>query len=251
MTDSPFQLTTGQESGQINSISLYGQQLLGAAASTCELWVNGLPLALRPHTDPHHPAKPHLKGERWTDHFSGWSLVLSRQMGERSGLKHPAYGVQYGVRRELCDQSLPAPGPGGPPVEAPLWVDTLGIFNLPWQFWGDDTRLLFPSSHSNGPIDEWGHCGYENDRARNRQIVLKKRLAPHLSGRFGRSRRLVLQRPQRQLARPDLPPSRCRLYSQHRKRRARHRLRFHASQRFRNRRESAFARNQNLLRPRR
>ena len=120
MTDSPLQLTTDEDNGQINAISLYGQPLLGASEATSELWVNGLPLTLRPHIDPNQPGKPHLKGERWTDHFSDWSLVLSRQMGERSGLKHPAFGVQYGLRRELCDQSLPVPGPGGPPIEAPL-----------------------------------------------------------------------------------------------------------------------------------
>ena len=52
-------------------------------------------------------------------------------------------------------------------------MDTLGIFHLPWQFWGDDTRLLFPRSHSNGPTDEWGHCGYENDAPEVAKSFLK------------------------------------------------------------------------------
>lgn len=71
MTDSPFQLWLDEE-GRIASISLFDQELLDASApSPSELWVNGLALPLRPHVDPNHPGPGHLKGERWSDHFSG------------------------------------------------------------------------------------------------------------------------------------------------------------------------------------
>ncbi len=160
-----FQVTTDAPSGQIASVKLYGAELLDAAAPCAsELWVNGQPLELRPHTDPNQSGvAPHLKGQRFTDHLSGWSLVLARQMGARAGLKHPCFGVQSLIRRELCDQTCPSPGPGGPVVEAPLFVDTFSLLNWNWKFWGDDTRMIFPSSHSQGPSDEWGHIGYEND----------------------------------------------------------------------------------------
>jgi hypothetical protein len=121
-------------------------------------------LKLRPHRDPNQPGEAHLKGERWVGHFAGWSLVLARKMGEREGLKHRCFGIQSIVRRELCDAaSFINPGPGGPPVEAPLWIDSLSLLNWNWKFWGDDTRMIFPSSHSQGPSDEHGHIGYEND----------------------------------------------------------------------------------------
>ena len=127
--------------------------------------MNGLPLALRPHCDPHDPTRKltHLKGERFVDHFSGWGLVLAREMGARSGLKHRCFGIQTLIRRELCDQTLPTPGPGGPVVEAPLFVDTFSVLNWNWKFWGEDTRMIFCSTHSSGPTDEYGHAGHEHD----------------------------------------------------------------------------------------
>ena len=160
-----FEIQTDETTGQVASVRLYGCELLDAAhPCQSELWVNGAPLKLRPHLDPNQPKDPHLKGERWVEHFAGWSLVLARKMGGRPDLKHPCFGVQSLVRRELCDAaSFQHPGPGGPPIEAPLYVDSLGLLGWNWRFWGDDTRMIFPSSHSQGPSDEHGHIGYEND----------------------------------------------------------------------------------------
>ena len=166
---------TDPATGQVGSVTLFGAELLDTSQPCqSELWVNGHPLALRPHTDPNQPeVPPHLKGERYTDHFSGWGLVLARQIGGRAGLKHPCVGIQSYIRRELCDQTCPVPGPGGPVVEAPLWVDTFSVLNWNWKFWGDDTRMIFPTSHSNGPSDEWGHVGYEHDTPENCKKYLK------------------------------------------------------------------------------
>jgi hypothetical protein len=154
--------------GRTASLTLYGRELLtppreGEHAS--ELWVNGRALPLRAHVDPHDPTRAlrHLKGECFVDHFAGWGLVLSRGIGDRPGLRHPCVGVRSLVRREPCDQTLPCPGPGGPVIEAPLHVDTFGILRWNWQFWGESTRMVFASSHSSGPADEFGHVGYEHD----------------------------------------------------------------------------------------
>jgi hypothetical protein len=169
-----FVLETGA-SGQTQSIRLYGRELLDQREPCrSELWVNGLPLALRTHTDPHDPTRTlsHLKGERWVDHFSGWALVLARTSGERPGVKHRCVGITTLIRREPCDQTLPIPGPGGPPIEAPLYVDSFSLLNWNWNFWGDDTRMIFPSSHSNGPTEEWGHCGHEHDTPENAKKFL-------------------------------------------------------------------------------
>ena len=153
------------DAGQVASVRLYGQELLDTSAPCrSELHVNSQPLPLRKHVDPNDPrGLTHLKGERFVDHFSGWGLVVARSMGERPGMKHRCFGVQTVIRRELADATLPCPGPGGPVVEAPLHVDTFGLLNWNWRFWGDDTRMIFPSSHSGGPADEFGHVGYEHD----------------------------------------------------------------------------------------
>ena len=190
MPESLF-VTSSAETGQIASVRLYGHELLDSAAPCAsELWVNGHPLTLRQHTDPHDPTRKltHLKGEHWVDHFAGWALVLARTMGERPGLSHPCFGITTQIRREPCDQTLPCPGPGGPVTETPLYVDTLSVLNWNWKFWGDDTRMIFPSLHSNGPTDEFGHCGYENDSPENAKKFMQnvwRRIYPGCLGVHG------------------------------------------------------------------
>lgn len=160
-----LEVVTDDATGQVASVKLYGEELLDTAAPCeSELWVNGHPLKLRPHKDPHQADVPaHLKGEYYVEHFAGWGLVVARQMGERPYMKHRCFGVQTLIRRELCDHTFINSGPGGPVVEAPLWVDTFSVLNWNWKFWGDDTRMIFPSSHTQGPADEHGHIGYEHD----------------------------------------------------------------------------------------
>ncbi len=169
MPDS-FKIDVDGDTGRVVSVKLYGEELLGADdPSGTEVRVNGLPLRTRPHPGPRKPGKPsehgsRLKGERFVDHYAGWGLVVTRSMGGRPYMKFNCYGVNYALRRELVDSTdLPCPGPGGPAIEAPMWVDTFGLMNWNWKFWGEDTRMVFPSSHTNGPADEFGHIGYEND----------------------------------------------------------------------------------------
>lgn len=164
--DDGLAIASDPATGQVASVRLYGCELLDQAAPCrSELMVNGLPLALRPHKDPNDPTRElnHLKGERFISHFTGWALVLARVIGERKGLKHRCVGVQTMVRRELCDQTCPVPGPGGPTTEAPLHVDAFTVLGWNWKFWGDDTRMLFCSTHASGPTGPDGHTGYEND----------------------------------------------------------------------------------------
>src|SRR4051812_20026195 len=94
--ETPFQVAT-DDAGRIRQLTLFGEPLLDEAAPCkSELWVNGLPLELRAHVDPNDPTRKlnHLKGERFVDHFSGWGLVLAREMGLRKGLKHSCFGIQ-------------------------------------------------------------------------------------------------------------------------------------------------------------
>ena len=168
--DDGLRVQCDETTGQVRSAQLYGEELLDARAPLAsELYVNGQPLPLRRHVDPNDPTRElvHLKGERFVNQLSGWGLVLARVMGGRPNLPFGCFGIQYLVRRELAGQTCPCPGPGGPVVEAPLWVDTFGLLNWNWRFWGDDTRMVFASSHSTGPADEWGHCGYEHDTPEN------------------------------------------------------------------------------------
>ncbi|OPZ28948.1 MAG: hypothetical protein BWZ02_01131 [Lentisphaerae bacterium ADurb.BinA184] len=167
---SDFLVRADPASGRVASVQLYGQELLDPADPCAdELRVNGLPLKTRlypgerlDNRQPEHRVR--LKGERFVDHFAGWGLVVTRSMGERPYASHPCFGVQYVLRREPADATdLPCPGPGGPPIEAPLYVDTFTLLNWNWRFWGDDTRMIFASAHSSGPADELGHVGYEHD----------------------------------------------------------------------------------------
>lgn len=163
-----FQVGCDPQSGSVTSVKLYGEELLAPAAVGPELLVNGQSLKTRLHQTADSKApleqQARLKGEHFVDHFAGWGLVLSRSMGARTNLKHRCFGIQYVIRREPADMTdLPCPGPGGPVIEAPLHVDTFTLLNWNWNFWGDDTRMLFHSSHSSGPADEYGHVGYEHD----------------------------------------------------------------------------------------
>lgn len=167
-----------QVTGRILSVKLYGTELLNASeAGQTDLIVNGLPLKTRPYHDPirgeNKGSGARLKGERFVDHFSGWGLVVNRQIGDRPNAKYHCTGINYLIRRELCDMTdLPCPGPGGPVNEAPLHVDSFGILNWDWKFWGDKTRMIFPSSHTQGPSDEFGHIGYEHDTpAKGKQFM--------------------------------------------------------------------------------
>ncbi len=164
-----FELKCDERTGMVRSIKLYGEELLDLERPCdAELLVNGTPLKTRLHqpSDASQPLerRARMKGERFVDHFAGWGLVISRAMGPRTYATYPCFGVQYQIRRERADQiDLPCPGPGGPVIEAPLHVDTFTLPRWNWQFWGDDTRMIFSSTHSSGPVDEFGHCGYEHD----------------------------------------------------------------------------------------
>ncbi|MFZ2655167.1 MAG: hypothetical protein WAX69_09615 [Victivallales bacterium] len=176
-----FEVFCEARTGMVKSVRLYGEELLDPARPCdAELLINGVALKTRLHPaaggaqpllcGQSFPleAMARLKGERFVDHFAGWGLVVSRSMGLRTYARHPCFGIQYLVRREQADQvDLPCPGPGGPVIEAPLYVDTFTLPNLNWRFWGDDTRMIFPSAHSNGPVDEFGHCGHEHDTPEN------------------------------------------------------------------------------------
>ena len=162
--------------GRISSITLYGNELLDTKnPAASELLVNGQPWKLRPHPIPGPPGQPadmsgegRFKGERFVNHFAGAALVLNRSIGLRSYGKFPCVGVHHSVRRESADMTdLPCPGPGGPVMETPLWIDTITPMAWNWNFWGDDTLMLHTSFHSNGPIDEFGHCGLEHDTPEN------------------------------------------------------------------------------------
>ena len=172
MMNNDFIVKCNEESGQIESISLFGSEMLEQTPLS-ELLVNDVPLKLRAvQAEPSPECGPlnmTMKGERFVNQFSGWGLVLTRHMGSgsRVKLKHSCFGINYWLRREQADATCPCPGPGGPVVEAPLFLDTLSLLNLNWRFWGEDTHMIFPSLHSIGPTDEFGHVGYDNDTPEN------------------------------------------------------------------------------------
>ncbi len=170
MSEGDFLVSCDETTGLVRSVRLYGRELLDSSAPcSSPLHVNGRPLRTRRvaerisrDSDPALSAR--FRGECFTDHFSGWGLYVTRDMGLREYASHPVFGINLTVRRDAAEMvDLPCPGPGGPVVEAPLFVDSLSVLNWNWQFWGEQTRMIFLSSHSNGPTDEFGHVGYEND----------------------------------------------------------------------------------------
>jgi hypothetical protein len=74
--------------------------------------------------------------------------------GGRDGLPFNCAGINHLIRREQADMT-DLPCPGGPVNEAPLHVDSFGLLGWDWKFWGDKTRMIFPSSRSQGPCDEF------------------------------------------------------------------------------------------------
>ena len=174
-----FELFCDERTGMLKSVKLYGEELLDVARPCdAELLVNGAALKTRLHpaAGETRPLEnwTRQKGERFVDHFAGWGLVISRSMGARDYSTHPSFGIQYHVRREQAAMTdLPCPGPGGPVIEAPLHVDSFTVPNWNWSFWGDETRMIFPSAHSLGPVDESGHCGHEHDTPENCKTFLR------------------------------------------------------------------------------
>ena len=165
-----FEVLCNEKTGGIQSIKLYGDELLDTDnPSPGEFYVNDIPLELRrvpfngEGLTEGNDNDVLQKGERFVNQFSAWSLVLNRLMGGRPYMKYNCFGINYWIRREEANITCPVPGPGGPVVEAPLYADSLSLLNVNWKFWGEDTRMIFPSTHSMGPEDEFGHCGYEHD----------------------------------------------------------------------------------------
>lgn len=74
-----------EETGKITSVKLYGTELLNESeGGQSDLIVNGLPLKTRPYPGATPEYGSRLKGECFIDHFSGWGLVVNRQIGERT-----------------------------------------------------------------------------------------------------------------------------------------------------------------------
>ena len=152
------------QNGFVESIKLYGTELLETGGGADEFRVNGHPFPLRLHPGGTHESGMRFRGEQWVDHLSGWSLTVNRHIGSRSYMRFPCTAVRYWIRRENADcGSLLNHGPGGPAIEAPFYADSIGVLNWNWRFWGENTRMIFSSSHSNGPCDEFGHIGHEHD----------------------------------------------------------------------------------------
>ena len=164
----PFDLQCDPATGLVRSLKLYGAELLAPEqAAGAELMLNGLPFPMRVSPRPGQPAQPlqsevRLRGERFVNHFTGAGLTMSRIIGTRPKLPFNAVGVAYYLSREQAELSYYCPGPGGPVMEAPMYVDTLTLLNWNWKFWGEDTRMIYPHSYSAGPCGENEHIGYEH-----------------------------------------------------------------------------------------
>jgi hypothetical protein len=140
------------ETGGITQITLYGTPLLsGADSAETEIAVNGLPLRTRSEGGA-------LRAERWVNQYTGFGLEITREL--RAEAAHRRLALAYHVRRHPAPATCPTPGPGGPPIEARLFVDSITVPRWQWQFWGEETRMLHLSLHNSGPDGDFGHVGY-------------------------------------------------------------------------------------------
>lgn len=180
-----FEIKCNPETGLVQSVKVFGEEMLDQSnPHPAELFVNDLPLTTRLHRDPQMemygvPPLEHrsmVKGEIWNNFWAGSALVVTRHMQQQHNARFNAFGITHWIRRELGDVTqIPNHGPGGPMSEAPLWVDTFSLLNWNWKFWGDDTRMMFTSAHSAGPVGEWGHAGFEDDTP---EAVKKNLISP-------------------------------------------------------------------------
>jgi len=170
-----------EETGGIRSVRLFGRELLSpGSAGGPEVALNRIPLDLRLHPDRSLESREPLsrearfKAERFVDFWAGAGLVVNRSMGSRPGLRYGCFAIDYWIRRGHVDvTAIPYHGPGGPGVEAPLWVDTITALNWNWQFWGDSTRMIYCSTHSNAADHEWTHIGYNHDTPEKVKAFMK------------------------------------------------------------------------------
>lgn len=164
------------ETGGVTQLLLYGRELLerGDSAET-EIAVNDLPLRVRSDAaemkrrlgDKANDVPPEalerggpgaMFAERFVNQYTGWGLEVTRHMGVSPHLRQLT--VCYHVHRGKTQPTCPIPGPGGPPIEGRMYVDTISVPRWRWKMWGDATRMVHLSLHSSGPDGQFGHIGY-------------------------------------------------------------------------------------------
>jgi len=163
------------ETGGVTQLLLFGREMLEPAdSSMTEIAVNDLPLKVRSEAAEtrrrlgdaakHLPpdAAPGAPGamfaERFINQYTGFGLEITRHLAASAAVRRITLGYQ--VYRGKTQPTCPVPGPGGPAVEARMYVDTISVPRWRWKMWGDDTRMIHLSLHSSGPDGPYAHIGY-------------------------------------------------------------------------------------------
>ncbi len=165
-----------RESGGITQINLYGKDLLADADPALgEIAVNDVPLRVRSEAAERRrelgdaasslslkdlsPKKPGgMYAEHFINQYCGYGFEITRHLRVQPHKNMVA--MRYQLRRTPAKPTCPVPGPGGPPIEARLHVDTFSTPRWQWRMWGDNTRMIHLSLHANGPDGEYSHVGY-------------------------------------------------------------------------------------------
>jgi hypothetical protein len=191
------------ETGGVTQLLLFGRPLLAPADSAeTELALNGLPFRVRSETaeirrviaERTLTEAPELKsrqpgamcGERFINQYTGFGLDITRTLQVSTHLRQICFSYQ--VARVRARSSYPIHGPGSPPIEGRMYVDTLTVPRWNWSLWGDDTRMLFLSTQGSGPHGDWGHVGYNRGPVSEVKDSLKniwRRLYPGVMGIHG------------------------------------------------------------------
>ena len=160
-------ISADSDSGCVCSVVFDGEELLDAAVPPRELLVNGESLDLRvaPYTWTNMAAYPQcvvgpavneMHGCRFTGHYTGWGLDVSRALrASAPGRIDLCWTVQRAKVRTLPD----CPGPGWGCIEAPLNVESLTVPAWHWKFWGGQTRMIAYNGGNTGPRQ---HLSWEN-----------------------------------------------------------------------------------------
>lgn len=181
INNADLQVYADPATGGVTQLVLFGREMLAAAdPAEAELAINDQPFRLRSHAAEVQrecmKAAPGIEiplerlqgnpdldntmhGERFINQFTAFGLDVTRNL--RADIHLQQLTLCYQLHRGKAQATYPIHGPGSWPVEGRMYVDTFTVPRWQWQFWGDDTRMIHLSLHSNGPDGPYGHVGYD------------------------------------------------------------------------------------------
>jgi hypothetical protein len=179
------------ESGQILDIFDRALEMqVISFRSDAEMEINGNPIQLRLASQDEASSDPawqcSLKADKYLSTGVGWAFDIFRQVVVGSQCKpsgnqlNPpnSLHIRYRLdRRQMTEYTTAIPQSAGKrPMQAPLWLDTIGTLCARTDWFGPETKMLAAHFGGGGPRE---HVSFEDD--------LVSEVVPHLCNMFRRS----------------------------------------------------------------